>query len=54
LNFGISDGTAGQVLTTNGSGAFSFTTVTGGGGGGDLDFGSFTNPSGFTLDLGSI
>ena len=25
-----------------------------GGGGGDLDFGSFTNPSGFTLDLGSF
>lgn len=28
----ISDGTAGQVLTTDGSGAFSFTTVSGGGG----------------------
>ena len=28
-----SDGTTGQVLTTNGSGAFSFTTVSGGGGG---------------------
>ena len=27
------DGTTGQVLTTNGSGAFSFTTVSGGGGG---------------------
>lgn len=53
LNFGITDGNNGQVLTTNGSGVFSFTTITGGGGG-DLDFGSFTNPSGFTLDLGSI
>jgi hypothetical protein len=27
LNLGISDGTTGQVLTTNGSGAFTFTTV---------------------------
>jgi hypothetical protein len=53
LNFNITDGTAGQVLTTNGSGTFSFTTITGGGGG-DLDFGSFASPSGFTLDLGSI
>jgi len=52
LNFGINDGTAGQVLSTNGSGTFSFTTITGGGG--DLDFGSFTSPSGFTLDLGLI
>lgn len=34
LDLGISDGSSGQVLTTNGSGAFSFTTVTGGGGGG--------------------
>ena len=31
---GISDGTNGQVLTTDGSGGFSFTTVSGGGGGG--------------------
>ena len=28
--------------------------VTGGGGGGNLDFGSITEPAGFTLDLGSI
>ena len=34
LNFGITDGTAGQVLQTDGSGNFSFTTVSGGGGGG--------------------
>jgi hypothetical protein len=53
LNFGITDGANGQVLTTNGSGVFSFTTITGGSGG-DLDFGSFTSPSGFTLDLGTI
>lgn len=32
-DFNILDGTAGQVLTTNGSGNFSFTTVTGGTGG---------------------
>jgi len=31
----ISDGTTGQVLTTNGSGAFTFTTVSGGGGASD-------------------
>ena len=52
LNFGITDGTNGQVLTTNGSGGFSFTTITTGGG--DLDFGSFTSPAGFTLDLGTL
>ena len=34
LNFGITDGTAGQVLQTDGSGNFSFTTVSGGGGAG--------------------
>ena len=33
-DFSISDGTAGQVLTTDGSGNFSFTTVSGSGGGG--------------------
>lgn len=32
-DLGISDGTAGQVLTTNGSGTFTFTTVSGGGSG---------------------
>lgn len=30
-DLGISDGTSGQVLTTNGAGSFSFTTVSGGG-----------------------
>lgn len=34
LDLGISDGTSGQVLTTNGSGSFTFATVSGGGGGG--------------------
>ena len=33
LDLGISDGSAGQVLTTNGAGGFTFTTVSGGGGG---------------------
>jgi hypothetical protein len=33
LDFGITDGTVGQVLTTNGNGGFSFVTVSGGGGG---------------------
>ena len=32
-----SDGTNGQVLTTDGSGAFTFTTISGGGGGGYAD-----------------
>jgi len=32
LGLGITDGTIGQVLTTNGSGVFTFTTVAGGGG----------------------
>jgi hypothetical protein len=31
---GIADGTSGQVLTTDGAGTFTFTTVSGGGGGG--------------------
>jgi hypothetical protein len=31
-DLGITDGSAGQVLTTNGAGSFSFTTVSGGGG----------------------
>ena len=34
LDLGISDGSSGQVLTTNGSGGFFFNTVSGGGGGG--------------------
>lgn len=42
----------GQALVWNGSG-WGPGTVTGGGGG-DLDFGSFSAPSGFSLDLGSF
>lgn len=33
LDFGITDGTNGQVLTTDGTGTFTFTTVSGGNGG---------------------
>jgi hypothetical protein len=59
LNLGISDGTSGQVLTTNGSGGFSFTTVTSGGGGlvvvqDDLNpsLGGTLNANGFNIDMG--
>jgi hypothetical protein len=45
LGLGISDGTVGQVLTTNGSGTFTFTTVSGGGG---TSLGSRTNVSATT------
>ena len=41
LNFGISDGNAGQVLQTDGSGNFSFTTVTGGSGGTPTGYASY-------------
>ena len=37
LTYPTSDGTNGQVLTTNGSGTLSFTTVSGGGGSGDIE-----------------
>ena len=37
LDLGISDGTSGQVLTTNGAGTFTFTTVSGSGGASALD-----------------
>jgi hypothetical protein len=36
LGLGITDGTVGQVLTTNGAGQFTFTTVVGGGGSGAM------------------
>jgi hypothetical protein len=49
LNLGITDGTVGQVLTTNGSGGFSFTTVTGGSGGTGL--GSRVSAGGTTASL---
>jgi hypothetical protein len=43
LNLGISDGTTGSVLTTNGSGVFSFQTVSGGGGGGSATLSGLTD-----------
>ena len=46
-DLGISDGSAGQVLTTNGSGAFTFTTVSGGG----SSLQSRTTKSGTTTSL---
>jgi hypothetical protein len=46
---GTSDGTAGQALITNGMGQVSFQTVVP-----SLDFGTFTSPAGFTLDMGRI
>jgi hypothetical protein len=48
-DLGITDGTVGQVLTTNGSGVFTFTTVSGGGGGTGL--GSRTTASATTASL---
>ena len=48
----IVDGTAGQVLTTDGAGSFTFTTVSGGGGSGLTDVVSDTTPQlGGDLDV---
>lgn len=46
-DLGITDGTSGQVLTTNGAGVFTFTTVSGGGSG----LQTRTTPSGTTASL---
>lgn len=43
LDLGIADGTSGQVLTTDGAGNFSFTTVSGGGGGGGSESNGFAS-----------
>jgi hypothetical protein len=53
---GVSRIVAGTNITISPSNGLGEVTInaTGGGSGGDLDFGSFTNPSGFTLDLGSF
>jgi hypothetical protein len=48
LNLGITDGTVGQVLTTNGSGGFSFTTVSGGSG---IGLGTRVSAGGTTASL---
>lgn len=37
LDFGITDGTDGQILTTDGNGNFTFVTLNTGGGGGNID-----------------
>lgn len=54
-DLGITDGTAGQVLTTDGAGGFTFTTVTGAGGGFTGDYNDLTNKptlfSGAYVDL---
>lgn len=51
----VPGGQNGYVLSTNGSGNLNWIPApTGGGGSGNLDFGSFTSPAGFTLDLGSF
>jgi hypothetical protein len=57
ITSGVSRIIAGSNITispSNGLGDVTINSTGGGGGGGDLDFGSFTNPSGFTLDLGSF
>ena len=58
LTYPASDGTNGQVLTTNGSGTLSFTTVSGGGGSGGigtsdqtLDADRTIDTNGFNLDI---
>jgi hypothetical protein len=57
ITSGVSRIIAGSNVTIspiNGLGNVTINSTGGGGGSGDLDFGSFTNPSGFTLDLGSF
>ena len=43
-----------SISPSNGLGDVTINSTATGGAGGDLDFGSFTTPSGFTLDLGSF
>ena len=56
ITSGVSRIIAGSNVTISPINGLGDVTInsTGGGSGGDLDFGSFTNPSGFTLDLGSF
>lgn len=58
IDYPTTDGTNGQVLTTNGSGALSFTTVSGGGGSGGIGTADQTltadrtiDTNGFNLDI---
>jgi len=50
LNLGITDGTNGQVLTTDGNGAFTFTTVSGGG----STLGALTDVSSVAATTGQV
>lgn len=51
----IPGGNNGYLLSTDGFGGLNWVPApTGGGGSGDLDFGTFSSPAGFTLDLGSF
>ena len=55
ITSGVSRIIAGSNVTISPTSGLGDVTINStGGGGGDLDFGSFTNPSGFTLDLGSF
>jgi hypothetical protein len=56
ITSGVSRIIAGSNVTISPISGLGDVTInsTGGGSSGDLDFGSFTNPSGFTLDLGSF
>ena len=55
-DLGIVDGTAGQVLTTNGSGEFTFTTVSGAGGGGSFSgsYADLTNKPTIPADVSDL
>jgi plastocyanin len=53
-DLGISDGTNGQVLTTDGAGTYSFTDVSGGGGGGSSTFNALTEIALADLDVHDI
>ena len=54
ITSGVSRIIAGSNVTISPTSGLGDVTINSTGGGGDLDFGSFTNPSGFTLDLGSF
>ena len=53
-DLGITDGTSGQVLSTDGSGNFSFVNQTGGGGGGATTLGALTDVSSTAPSTGQV